>query len=199
MPPTPPAGGLRPRVAVFRTAERSLARHKHFDHRPRNSSAASRKLALRAQLTAAHPPENLAAANIGLHCATAGSTLSSFGHKSFAVFGPLALLAPALYPVSVRRFAVSLPASFTPASRSDALRFAWLAVTSLREDFHLQVDAHAGRTKKSDRVSPVTASLNELRNIKLSSYRRAPLGSPRPENGDGPTSGAKGTSLKTPR
>jgi hypothetical protein len=42
-----------------------------------------------------------------------------------------------------------VPASFTPASRSQALRFTSLAVTSLREDFHLQVDAHAGRTNKT--------------------------------------------------
>ena len=54
----------------------------------------------------------------------------------------------------VRRPAASLPASFTPASRCDALRFASLAVTSLREDFHLQVDAHAGRTKRTGRGCP---------------------------------------------
>jgi len=87
--------------------------------------------------------------SIGLRYATAGSTLPSFGHKGFAVFGPLALLDPDFYPVPVRRPAASLPASFTPVSRSDALRFASLAVTSSREDFHLQVGAHAGRTKKS--------------------------------------------------
>src|SRR5450759_1809901 len=34
----------------------------------------------------------------------------------------------------------------TPASRNDALRFASLAMTSSREDSHLQVDAHAGHT-----------------------------------------------------
>ena len=85
--------------------------------------------------------------SIGLRYATAGSTLPSFGHKGFAVFGPLALLDPAFYPVPVRRPAASLPASLTPVSRSDALRFASLAVTSSREDFHLQVGAHAGRTK----------------------------------------------------
>ena len=73
----------------------------------------------------------------------------SLDHESFAVFGPLALLGFAFYPIPVRRPAVSLPASFTPASRSDALRFASLAVTSSREDFHLQVDAHAGRTKRN--------------------------------------------------
>jgi hypothetical protein len=58
---------------------------------------------------------------------------------------PLALLGSAFYPVPVRRPVASLPASFTPASRSDALRFTSLAVTSSREDFHLQVNAHAGR------------------------------------------------------
>src|SRR5258707_814271 len=63
-------------------------------------------------------------------------------------FPPPALLGSASYPVPVRRPAASLPASFTPSSRSDALRFASLAVTSLRKDFHPQVDAHAGRTKQ---------------------------------------------------
>jgi hypothetical protein len=62
---------------------------------------------------------------------------------------PLALLGSAFYPVPVRRPAASFPASFTPASRSDALRFTSFAVTSSREDFHLQVNAHAGRTQKS--------------------------------------------------
>src|SRR5262245_19579416 len=60
---------------------------------------------------------------------------------------PLAPLGSAFYPVPVRRPAASLHASFTPASRSDALRFTSLAVTSSREDFHLQVNAHAGRTQ----------------------------------------------------
>ena len=67
--------------------------------------------------------------------------------RVFAVCCPLALLGSASYPVSVRRPAASLPASFTPASRNDALQFASLAVTSSREDFHLQVDAHAGRNR----------------------------------------------------
>src|SRR6201989_1504160 len=70
----------------------------------------------------------------------------SLGHESFAVIRPLALLDAASYPVPVRRPAASLHASFTPSSRSDALRFASLAVTSSQEEFHLQVDAHAGRT-----------------------------------------------------
>ena len=89
--------------------------------------------------------------NIGLRCTTAGSTSPRLGHKGFAASCPLALLGSAFYPVPVRRPAASLPASFTPASRSDALRFASLAMTSSREDFHLQVDAHAGRTRNSRR------------------------------------------------
>jgi hypothetical protein len=89
--------------------------------------------------------------NIDLRCTTAGSTSPRLGHEGFAVIGPLALLGSAFYPVPVRRPAVSFPASFTPASRSHALRFTSLAVTSLREDFHLQVDAHAGRTNKKAR------------------------------------------------
>ncbi len=87
--------------------------------------------------------------NIGLRRTTAGSTSPRLGHESFAASCPLALLGSASYPVPVRRPAASLPASFTPASRNDALRFASLAMTSSREDFHLQVDAHAGRTSKT--------------------------------------------------
>jgi len=59
---------------------------------------------------------------------------------------PLALLGSAFYPVPVRRPAASLSASFTPALRSDALRFTLLTVTCSQEDFHLQINAHAGRT-----------------------------------------------------
>src|ERR1700724_799223 len=84
--------------------------------------------------------------DIDLRCTTAGSTSPCLGHNSFAVDCPLAVLGSAFYPVPVRRPAASLPASFTPASRSDALRFASLAVTSSREDFHLLVNAHAGHT-----------------------------------------------------
>jgi hypothetical protein len=85
--------------------------------------------------------------SIDLRCTTAGSTSPRFGHNGFAASCPLALLGAASYPVPVRRPAASLHASFTPASRSDALRFTSLAVTSLREDFHLQVYTHAGRTR----------------------------------------------------
>jgi hypothetical protein len=47
--------------------------------------------------------------NIGLRCATAGSTSPRLGHESFAVIGPLALLGTASYPVSVRQPAARYP------------------------------------------------------------------------------------------
>ena len=91
--------------------------------------------------------------NIGLRCAIAGSTSPRLGHNGFAIIGSLALFGSASYPVPVRRLATPFPASFTPSSRSDALRFPALAVTSSREDFHLQISAHAGRTNKKGAVT----------------------------------------------
>ncbi|MEN9760848.1 MAG: hypothetical protein RI906_674 [Pseudomonadota bacterium] len=61
---------------------------------------------------------------------------------------PFALLVNALYPVLVHRLAVSLHASFPHSVALMQLRFASFAVINLREDFHLQECAHAGRTKK---------------------------------------------------
>jgi hypothetical protein len=120
----------------------------------------------------------------------------SLGHESFAVICPLALLGSASYPVPVRRPAASLPASFTPASRSNALRFASLAVTSSREDFHLQVDAHAGRTNKtrpalasragyvvSTASSPTYFASGSGRSWNFTSFGRSPLPMPSTWNG----------------
>src|SRR5215212_11433277 len=84
--------------------------------------------------------------SLGLRGAAAGSTPPCLGHESFAITCSLALRSDAFYPVPVRRPAASRPASFTLASRSNALRFASLAVSSSREDLHIKVDAHAGRT-----------------------------------------------------
>jgi hypothetical protein len=70
-------------------------------------------------------------------------------HESFAVFGPLALLGSALYPILVHRLAASLHASSPRSVALPQLRFASLVVINSREDFHLQECAHAGRTKKS--------------------------------------------------
>ena len=70
----------------------------------------------------------------------------SVDHKGFAVSGLLALIGSAFYPVLVYRLAVSLHASSPRSVTLAQLRFASLAVVSLREDFHLRDRAHAGRT-----------------------------------------------------
>ncbi len=72
----------------------------------------------------------------------------SLGHRSFADPCPLAPLVGASYPVSVRRPAVSLPASFPRSVALAQLRFASIGMTSSRSDFHQQDSAHAGRTRK---------------------------------------------------
>ena len=72
----------------------------------------------------------------------------NFDHNGFAVPCPLALLGNAFYPVLVHRLAVSLHASFPHSVALIQLRFASFAVANLREDFHLQDRAHAGRTKQ---------------------------------------------------
>src|SRR5213083_2222905 len=71
----------------------------------------------------------------------------SLGHRGFAVFGPLATLDGASYPVLVHRPAVSLPASFPRLVALTQLRFASIRMTSFRRDLHPQDSAHAGRTK----------------------------------------------------
>ena len=69
-------------------------------------------------------------------------------HESFAVTCPLALPGVASYPVSVRRPAASLHASFTRSVALAQSRFASLVVVNSWEDFHLQDCAHAGRTRQ---------------------------------------------------
>ena len=68
-----------------------------------------------------------------------------------------ALLGCAFYPVSVRRPAVSLPASSRPPVARTPLRFSSLAVVNSWEDLHLQDGAHAGRTMK--KAEPMMALL----------------------------------------
>jgi hypothetical protein len=80
---------------------------------------------------------------------TAGFTSLILDHKSFAEFSPLALISTAFYPILVHRPADSIHASFPRFVAASQLRFTSLAVVSLREDFHLQEYAHAGRTKKT--------------------------------------------------
>ena len=64
------------------------------------------------------------------------------------MFGLLALIDVASYPVLVHRLTVALLASSPRLVTLTQLRFTSLAVVSSREDFHLQDRAHAGRTKK---------------------------------------------------
>src|SRR5450631_237553 len=92
----------------------------------------------------------------------------TFDHKSFAEFGQLALVGTALYPVLVHRPAASLHASSPRSVALAQLHFASLAVVSLREDFHLQECARAGRTQKRRRhwdgaVEHRTTRQNQLR------------------------------------
>ena len=54
----------------------------------------------------------------------------------------------ASYPVSVRRPATSLSASFPRSVTLAQLRFASIGMTSYRLDLHQQDSAHAGRTRK---------------------------------------------------
>ena len=56
--------------------------------------------------------------------------------------------APPCYPFLVHRPAVSFHASFPHSVTLMQLRFPSFTVVSLREDFHLQDRAHAGRTTK---------------------------------------------------
>jgi len=87
---------------------------------------------------------------------TAGSTPSCFGRESFAVTSPLALLDVASYPVSVRRLAISLPASFSAVLAGGRLApLLRLAVRSrsLRpaspKDLHLLVGFMLGTLERS--------------------------------------------------
>jgi hypothetical protein len=94
-----------------------------------------------------HPLPRPAAANIYIRIV--GLALPTFDHKSFAVCCPLALIGIALYPVLVHRLAVSIHASSPHSVALMQLRFTSFAVVSLRQDFHPQDCAHAGRITKS--------------------------------------------------
>ena len=68
------------------------------------------------------------------------------GRRSFAISGPLAPVRSASYPIPVRQLTGSFHASFSANLTMDALRFPSVPATRFREDFHLQVIAHAGPT-----------------------------------------------------
>jgi hypothetical protein len=85
---------------------------------------------------------------IGFPCTIAGFTPLHFGHKSFAAICQLALFNSASYPISVRRLAVSVHASFRRSLTVPPLRFPSVPVARSRKNFHLQVNHHARHTKK---------------------------------------------------
>jgi hypothetical protein len=95
--------------------------------------------------------------NIILHRTTAGFTPGPLGHGSFAVSRPLAPVTGASYPIPVHQPTVAFHASFRRSVALPPLRFPSLAVTCSGEDFHLQDDAHAGRTRngRAPRRAPV--------------------------------------------
>jgi len=72
----------------------------------------------------------------------------NLGRESFAVTCPLALFGSASYPVSVRRLADSLAASFSGPLTVAALRFTWIATTNSPEDSHPQAIIHAGHANQ---------------------------------------------------
>src|SRR5512140_161496 len=84
--------------------------------------------------------------NALLRCTTAGSTPPRLDHESFAVYGPLALLGNAFYPILVHRLAASLHASFPHSVALLPSRFTSFAVLHLRRHLHPQECARAGRT-----------------------------------------------------
>ena len=95
----------------------------------------------------------------------AGSTPLPLGRRSFAVSGPLAPVRSASYPVPVRRLTGSFHASFSVRLTTNALRFPSVPATRFREDFHLQVIAHAGPTTRKrgrDDSRPAPFSFGEL-------------------------------------
>ena len=92
------------------------------------------------------------------------------GRRSFAVSGPLAPVRSASYPVPVRRLTGSFHASFSVRLTTNALRFPSVPATRFREDFHLQVIAHAG---------PTTARSGAARCLGNARLKRgAPAGAP---------------------
>ena len=88
----------------------------------------------------------------------AGSTPLPLGRRSFAVSGPLAPVRSASYPIPVRRLTGSFHASFSARLTTNALRFPSVPATRFREDFHLQVIAHAGPTTKNRKPAYLGAS-----------------------------------------
>ena len=111
----------------------------------------------------------------------AGSTPLPLGRRSFAVSGPLAPVRSASYPVPVRRLTGSFHASFSVRLTTNALRFPSVPATRFREDFHLQVIAHAGPTttanimlKLGAGLAPIAAVEGSTAHLKFTAYPSDP-------------------------
>jgi hypothetical protein len=93
----------------------------------------------------------------------AGSTRGLLDRESFADSCPLALSPPPpirfLYVFLYVAPQVSLATSFSAPLAVGALWFARVVAINFPEDFHLQVEGHAGHTRKSPDQIPVGASL----------------------------------------
>ena len=96
---------------------------------PALTTTTSADFSLAAKPSGFHPQGEISPGkNAHLHRTTAASTPPRLGHKSFAVFGPLALLGSAFYAVLVHRLAIYAP-RFLPTlghPHAVALRFARL-------------------------------------------------------------------------
>jgi hypothetical protein len=79
-----------------------------------------------------------------------------------SVNGPLALLGSAYYAVLAHRLAASLHAYYPHSVALMQLRFASFAVINLREDFHPQECARAGRTMKKPRLARLLCCLFQV-------------------------------------
>ena len=116
---------------------------------PLAATTASADPSLRLATPAFRPPDEVFLGQNPLpHCATAGFTPLRPDHESFAEFGTLTLLGNAFCRALVHRLAASFHASSPHSVALMPARFASFAVINLREGFHLQKYARAGRTKK---------------------------------------------------
>ena len=88
--------------------------------------------------------------NANLHRTTARFTPLTLIPESFVVTCPLALVNCASDLVSIRQPAASLHASFPRSVALPQLRFTLIDGDISHEDSHLEVGAHAGRTRKGD-------------------------------------------------
>ena len=133
--------------------------------------------------------------DIDLHRTTAGYTPPRFDHEGFAIFSPLALFDSASNPISVRRPTASLLASSRRFLAVPPLRFTSVTVVNFRKDFHLQVDAHAGRTERNraDAVAEECYAQRFSANHRCPSHTSSPRDASYPER-----SGSEKTSHDEP-